>query len=504
MRESLRSRALIKAERPLSYYLNVAQVTLRPLTMPALAVGALAFGVFAGLLAAKLPPVITLMALANLAVLLVAFSRPDLVILLMLTISSSIIDPRAIPSISVGFRFTAVEMCLILLLGLVVARFLSSRGETDFVRTPLDLPLLLFFAASTISFFNALYNLGETRGWLVPYWRVLFDYLVFFAVTNLVRTRQQLVTLVSGLLVMTTIMAALMIVQGAVGPSVKVIPNASLGYATAFDQEFVGVTRVLPAGVSLIFIMLFPALILHTTPEYLRARKWLSLIPLLLLPVAIALTFNRTWWAGTLVSLIILLFISPASQRKKLIIFMCVLVMILSLSVYFLNAYIPRTGNIVEALYLRAASFFAVARIESGGGDEWRLRENEAAMIRIKEHPLLGVGPGGKLRHEWWLGDGFTRFMHNSYLFILADLGILGFLPFLWFSVAYLVRGFVFGLTLQDPVLKGWVLGLTLGYIALLIAGAAGAELVGWHTTPVIGVMLGVNEVAIKLGQQSA
>jgi O-antigen ligase len=98
----------------------------------------------------------------------------------------------------------------------------------------------------------------------------------------------------------------------------------------------------------------------------------------------------------------------------------------------------------------------------------------------------------------------FTRYVHNAYLFIGADLGLLGLLPFLWFSVSYLFRGFSMGRRLKDPVLKGWVLGLTLGYIALLVASMAGPEFMAWHTVPIIAVMLAANEVAIRLEESPA
>ena len=298
--------------------------------------------------------------------------------------------------------------------------------------------------------------------------------------------------------------AALMVVQAALGTSVRIIPYVSIGYASVFDQEFVGVTRVIPPGAILVYITLFPALVFQSIPENPRARKWMLFAPVILLLVAIAFTFSRTWWTGMTFSLIVLLFIIPEDQRRAILTIIFVLAVVLFLSAWFLNAYFPRVENVIEALYLRAASFFTGDRIRSAGGTQWRIQEIESAIVRIRDHPLLGVGPGGKLRNEWWSGDPLTRYMHNSYFFILADLGIAGFLPFVWFSVAYVVRGFLLGSKLRDPGLRGWVLGLTLSYITLLIAGISGPEFMTWHTVPVVGVMLGVNEVAIRLGQRSA
>jgi O-antigen ligase len=497
---SVNPKTMIKARRSFAYYLEVVAQILRPLMGPALALAAVVLGASAGMLATKLSLTMVLMMLGGAAIVLFALSRPEFVILLMLVISSSIIDPQSIPTINVGFNFRAVEMCLLFLLGLVVVRALSDK-EDGFVRTPLNWPVFLFFVAATLSFFNAIYNLGTPRGLLVRLLRTLFDYLMFFAVTNLVRTRRQLMTLVHSMFVMTTIMAALMVIQGVVGPSVRVMPSARVLTAGALGQEFVGVTRVLPPGVPLVFIMLFPALILHATPEYLQTRKWLSLVPLLLLPVAIAFTFNRTWWMGTVLSLIILLFIMAAGQRKYIFIAICVIVVLLFISTCFLEVYVPRTGNLIEALSFRAGSLFTGDRIKQD--QERRTCEVRSAIATLQDHPLLGVGPGGII-HTRMCADMLTRYVHNAYLFILADLGLLGFLPFLWFSASYLFRGFSVGRTLKDPILRSWVLGLTLGYITTLVAAIAGPEFMAWHTVPIVGVMLGVNEVAIRLGQQSA
>lgn len=489
---------MIKVRRSFAYHLEVVAQVLRPLMGPALALAAVVLGASAGMLATKLSLTTVLMMLGGAAIVFVALSRADFVILLMLVTSSSIIDPRSIPTINVGFKFTAVEMCLMFLLGLLAVRSLSNKGENDFVRTPLDWPVFLFFAASTISYFNAMYNLGTRRGILIHQWRTLFDYLVFFAVTNHVRTRRQFITLVTSMFVMATIVAVLMIIQAAVGPSVPIIPSIRVETARVFDQEFAGVARVLPPGTRLVAVMFLPALILFATPECLPTRKWLLFIPVLLSPVAIAMTFGRTLWTGMVLSLVILLFISPASQRKRFLIVMCVLVTISSLSFFLLNSYFPRVGDVAEALSIRASSLFTGDRIVQD--QQRRICENKSAIATFKEHPLLGVGPGGEI-HTKMCTERLTRFVHNSYLFILADLGLLGFLPFLWFSVAYLIRGFFFAHKLQDPVLRGLILGFTLSYIATLIGVSAGGGLMKFQDVAVIGVMLGINEMAIRVGQ---
>ena len=233
----------------LNYHLEIAWETVRPLALPALAVVAIALGAVSGLLATKLSLAVAMLALGGLAVILSTFSRPEFVILLMLVASSSIFAQNQIPTISVGFAFSAIELCLIFLLGLVVVQALGDK-KNPFVKTPLNLPIALFFLASFVSLLNSVLNLGTDVDLLEYQWRILFNYLVFFAVTNLVRTRRQLMTLVVGMFVIATVVAVMMIVQQALGDSVVILPG-KVGTAGVFESDFAGVTRVLPPGQSL-------------------------------------------------------------------------------------------------------------------------------------------------------------------------------------------------------------------------------------------------------------
>ncbi len=487
----------LQSEHPWKRYLDATRATLRALALPGLVLALLILGSVAGVAAAEVSPFVIIGVLAALVIFVIAFSKPELIILLVLVASSTVISLKQIPSISIGFRFTLIEICIVFLLMLAVTRAMLE----NFVQTPLDVPILLFFGASTLSFFNAIYNLGTDKGWLIPYWRVLFAYLMFFAVTNLVRTRQQFLTLTVGVLVLASIVAVLMIIQAGAGPSINILPN--VGTATVLGQEYADVFRVMPPGMPLVIMLFLPALtLLALSPEYLLAPpKWALAIMVPLLLAATAFTFSRTWWVGVATALGILVVMSPPAMRRHVFKTIIGFVLIASLALAVLSIVIPQTSYIIEILGLRAGSFLTGEQIANDSGTQWRLRENTSAILKIQEHPLLGVGPGGRLRYEWWNGDELTRYMHNAYLFILADLGVVGFLPFLWFSVLFLGRGFFFGRKLSDPFLKSWVLAITLSYVALLIASVAGPEFMTQHTTPVIGTLMGISEVAIRLSK---
>ncbi len=159
--------------------------------------------------------------------------------------------------------------------------------------------------------------------------------------------------------------------------------------------------------------------------------------------------------------------------------------------------------SIVEALIIRGRSLWAGSELTFDRSTQWRLKENELALIKIREYPLLGIGPGGPYRQPWWSGDNLTSYVHNAYLFLLMDLGIVGLLPFIWFSIVFLRRGFSAYYDGHDPVRKSLAISFTLSYIAVLFSSATSPRLFEQGYILLLGVILGLNEVIIRLDRQA-
>ncbi len=497
-----RLRLPIKLDRPLGYYLEMAWAMVRPALLPVLAVAVVVLGLASGFLATRLSLRVILLAFGGLLTLFYSFSRPEFVILLTLVASSSIFALNQIPTISVGFAFSAIELCLIFLLGLVVVQALGDKNN-PFVQTPLDVPIALFFGASFISLLNAVLNLGADVNQLEYQWRILFNYLTFFTVTNLIRTRDQLMTLVVGMFVIATVVAILMIAQQAAGTSVMILPGR-VETAGVGDTDFSGVTRILPPGQSMIQVMFMPAFILFVFHNHLGRARGLVFWAVLALFAALAFTFNRSTWAGMAASIAVVFGFSNREQRKSLFFLMCIIMIVGMIAVPLLSMYIPKMNDIFGALFTRATSLFSGDEVKYSSSWQWRVMENEYALKVIKQHPLLGIGPGNNYRPRVRLGgDTNTGYMHNAYFFILLDLGLVGFIPFVWFSVLFMVRAYRLWSTIRDKTFMSVALGFCLSYITVLIASTASPMFMAWYWTPVLGVMLGVNEVIYKLDQRT-
>jgi len=139
--------------------------------------------------------------------------------------------------------------------------------------------------------------------------------------------------------------------------------------------------------------------------------------------------------------------------------------------------------------------------------------EMEYALPQIVTHPLLGLGFGARYRPwdprlDWKAagGSGYDgrAYIHNGHLWILLKSGFLGYLCLVWLSLVFLLRGFRNWWSVFDPQMRSVVLGFSLTYLAVLIGAVVNPMLMQWFWTPIIGIMMGISEVALRGGSRRA
>jgi len=143
-----------------------------------------------------------------------------------------------------------------------------------------------------------------------------------------------------------------------------------------------------------------------------RVLKWVAMA---LGIVAIAISFSRSTW---LVGLLILPFVVYSQLSKKKIIIPVFLVIALCL---------------VSLFYL-APQFSTEEAISQ------RLQLIKMTASMIKEQPLIGVGLNNFIPQlpKFWQNTGFTYWLqpvHNIFLLVAAETGLLGLVIFLWFLI---------------------------------------------------------------------
>jgi len=88
-----------------------------------------------------------------------------------------------------------------------------------------------------------------------------------------------------------------------------------------------------------------------------------------------------------------------------------------------------------------------------------RLNYWQESLNVIKAHPFVGVGLGN-------LNLQMSRYAHNSYLQILAEMGLLGLLSFAWIVYAVFKSGFK---NLKQSLYKNQIAGLLTSSTVFLI-----------------------------------
>jgi hypothetical protein len=394
-------------------------------------------------------------------------------------------------------------------LGLVIIRP-TAKPDLKFIHTPLDWPLSLFFALSLfstgIAIFQSSVDLDAAKWGL----RVVFYYFTFFIVTNLVRERRQLNFLLNGIFCLATFVAAAMVVQFLVGEAVHLTPGRVESLYTR-GTAFKHVTRVLPPGISVIIVSFMPILCILVL-ENSQRLKLLKVFQWGLLGMGLLITFLRSYWAVLILAVLCQVRLFRAANRRRFVRWGFVVVsstaMILFILYYFSDPN-SRVSRLVDASTDRILTLVTYDTFE--GGDDsvtWRRIENGYAVSAIVSHPLIGLGIGARYR-PWdprlddvrALHDG-RKFLHNGHLWVMLQSGLLGYLSLMWLSLAFLMRGFRYWRSIANERMRGVVLGFTLAYLAILIAAVVNSTFTEWNWTPLIGIMMGINEVILsKIGQ---
>lgn len=469
------------------------------------AVGGL--GLLVGLAFRWISPFFFLGIIGAAALLYTEVERPEIPLLGILVATSSIIFENRLPMVSVGpISLHLPDLLLLGSLGIVAVRVLAAPG-VRFVRTPLDVPLLAFFGLTVLSTVLAV-NRGLVEGEAARReFRTLSYYLAFFIVTNLVRKRRQIEALLNGIFVLSTLVAGGMILQFLVGDSVQIMPGRVEGLGTQ-GSVFDDITRILPPGWSIVLIS-FVALACILVLEGLKASKGLILASWGLMGIALLLTFLRSYWAALVAVLAVALIVFRGEHRRKIL--RWGLIGGLSGALVFLVLASDPNSRATRLLDASVDRFGTLVRGGTFKGEDsslnWRMIENKYAAAAIAERPILGSGMGSMYR-PWDRRLDPPRFrtpeydfrfhIHNGHLKVMVQSGWLGYLSLMSLSLLFLCRGFKLWRRVADHRLKGTVLGFTLAYLGVLIAAVANSTFTQWRWTPVLGIMMGLNEVILR------
>lgn len=452
---------------------------------------ALALGIILGFAVLALDPPLILSGTMGIILLVAAFTNPEIVILVVLAFVSGLIPTRFnFPNrLPIG-TFHVSDLLLIWLLSVVVIRLLAGKGFS-YVTTPLDKPVLLFFAAVLVAIGTSIFRFGIGFDLAQIEARRLMYYLIFFVVTNLIRTRLQLIRLVRGMLSIGLLVAGTAIIQGGLGGSVSLIDESFLRGGRLVSLKF-------HPGLPAVYIVL----VVLTCDLALRKNRQLELLralQVLVLFLGFFLSFERSFFISYAIILTALFLILRQSQLSRLVASLLLVTWIAVgvVGVLGLSGYSSLVLDYSTGILARIASIFSDTILTSGETLVSRWVEVQYAWARIVENPALGIGLWNPYRPPLYERDTITHYVHNAYVSIWLKTGLLGLIPFLWLCVRFLQRGFQHWREEGDGFLRAVVLGFTLAYLGMMINNLTAPYFVQDWSLAIFGVILGINELIL-------
>ena len=107
---------------------------------------------------------------------------------------------------------------------------------------------------------------------------------------------------------------------------------------------------------------------------------------------------------------------------------------------------------------------YEFARDLNAASADFRWHMNEIAIHSFRDAPWIGRGVGGILEYS----NPYHLQVHNTYLQVVAEMGLLGILAFAWLG-GWLIQRIAWRMEKSDALDREWILALVLGFLIILI-----------------------------------
>jgi putative inorganic carbon (HCO3(-)) transporter len=344
-----------------------------------------------------------------------------------------------------GWNLSLTTFCLAVLYALWLAELLAKRSTLPAYLGSLSLPLVAYLSAVLLSLFAARdLLLASAEPFLLVQALLLFVYVL-----ARIRTRDDIVFMVTMLLIALLLASTSVIIGRVLGESTSFGPIQV--HVDAGQLSRVGGTIGSPNGaggyLSLLLVMA-PSLLL--TPVA-RWQKSLAVLAFCFGCVALLFTFSRGGWGAFVISFSLFVVCSGIRGWLSLRLIVGLAAIGLILALIFQEPILARLNS------------------DDGGAARSRIPLMELARQVITDHPIVGVGANNaavvlpnyitpEFKHE------FLYVFHNKYLLVWAEAGPMALVTYLWVLGATIYRGWRVWQQ-NDPLLSPLALGLSTGLI---------------------------------------
>ena len=460
---------------------------------------AIVVGMLLGVAISFSSPSIIILALFIVLSVILVLKNPVWGIIGFIALTSTIISSEANPGVSIGIGHIYLTDIIIIAMFVMIGWGMLTRLETKFVRTPLDVPLLVFIAVTLLSTIVAMIRGTVTLRDMLGPMRDVFCLLLFFAVTNLVKTDKQIQLLQRTIIAFAWIVSVVMVVQYITGAALPFLP----GRVEVLNTEgttFSRVTRIIPPGYSTAFV----AFVITCSIWFFdnkNPNNHILPISIALSGIGVLLPFKRHLWGAFVVIFLIMLLVSNRREMQRILLRSFSAFAFMLVGLFFVMNYTGTAGS--DLVVSSADRMFSLLRAdtydEPNSSLRWRDFENYYASLQIVSHPFIGIGLG-TLYRPWipgkdWEGFDGRGWIHNGFYWLLLRTGGIGFISMMGMMLAFVVRGFKYWRTVPHGA---YVLGSTLAIIGMLMGNWVEPMISEWYWAALTATLMGLNEVAIR------
>ena len=500
----------------MTYYPTKAYMKLKDPAFCALL--AVIWGVILGLLILTLPPILSIALVGATIAVPLFLKRPELALLCILAISSSVLEEEFIPTLPVGpLELYATDVIAILIIIYLIFKKLIFK-DFNFAKTPLNKFLMAFFVlamfstlisflrspGSELSFAAIFRDPPAIISLAIPEIRIVCYYLLFYLVINTVKSKSQAKVLAYGILFISMFVVFMLVAQELLGTSLQIIPGRVETLVTD-KSAYIGITRVTGFSGEKILLLALTLITAMLVVERNRVQQITKLAIWVVIFAGVLITFSRSIWGGYAISMVLLLFVLKQKERERII----KLFVLLGIVILLIVGMIFLLHNDAIQTFIKSSLDRALTLVnpftyqDPTSTFRWRDFEYQWASIKIKEYPLFGVGLGSYYRPwlPWIDWDNFDGrgFVHNAHIWIMVKTGLLGYAAFLLFSIMYVTRGIKNASKIKDDTLRAILYGSVFTYIGFFIGSITSPIFMLYSSTPVIGVMIGLSESIILI-----
>jgi len=323
-----------------------------------------------------------------------------------------------------GFNWYVMDIVLVSVFLSIFIRYLS--GDITFKKNPISRWLTVFLITCFISVFIGIKNGNQTQSVLFDL-RVFLYYLIFFPTVFILNDFSKLKKLFYFILSIGIIKCLFDIFL-----SLFILPNS-------FDDislSFLPFARLTGYSEVVYPLTLMTALTFFFFQKQIE-KKIMTISIVLISAIALFLSYTRGSWMAVLFATLILLFLFIRSKRLS------VNWNILSIitGILFLSLFLLSLLNIIS-FNVFFERLFSVTYEKIDISNLGRLVEYVTAIEAFLSNPIYGAGFGFFFSYfSPGIGYMSTIYCHNSYLYILSKMGIVGFIPFLMIIIYSLSVG---------------------------------------------------------------